>query len=296
MSLGWDENIYNVDFNISRYNGTNGWVAGTTFAMFAPLGPTIPTGSAASWGDAAGPYRPFLDFGDAPATYDPNPLSPACHDTLTPNVSNQRTRLRLGPNEDVEWLKRGLTTVEDNFEDGLPFVPIFAPPSGSYVAQVNVFNNTNANATVIAWLDFNGNGLFDASEACNPLTVPSSPVTQSLFLNWPSTPSSLPNGSFTYLRVRITDQASGMTINNSTGYYDIGEVEDYRVVVDYISLAVDLISFDAKVENNSAVELKWSASEDEDFPGYHVQRSSNSTDWENIGFIPASSLRCNKSL
>ena len=140
-----------------------------------------------------------------------------------------------------------------------------------------------------AWLDFNGNGLFDASEACTPLTVPSSPVTQSLFLSWPSTPSTLPNGSFTYLRVRITDQASGMTINNSTGYYDMGEVEDYRVVVDYGSLAVDLISFDAKVENNSAVELKWTASEDEDFPGYHVQRSSNGTDWENIGFVPASS-------
>ena len=288
VSLGWDESIYNVDFTIGRYNGTTGIVPGTTFTMFAPLGPTIPTGSAASWGDAAGPYRPFLDFGDAPATYDPNPLSPACHDTLTPNVGTQRTKLMLGANEDVEWLKRGLTTVEDNYEDGLPFVPIFAPPSGSYVAQLNVFNNTSANATVCAWLDFNGNGLFDASEAANPITVTSSPLTQSVFLNWPSTPSSLPNGSFTYLRVRITDQASGMTINNATGYYDMGEVEDYMVYVDYIPLAVNLISFDANVENHSRVKLKWSASEDDNFPGYHVQRSNNSTNWENIGFVPAS--------
>ncbi len=37
--------------------------------------------------------------------------------------------MRLGPNEDVEWLKRGFTTVEDNYEDGLPFVPIFSPVS-----------------------------------------------------------------------------------------------------------------------------------------------------------------------
>jgi hypothetical protein len=286
VSLGWDENIYNVDFNISRYNGTNGIVAGTTFTMFAPLGPTIPTGSAASWGDAAGPYRPFLDFGDAPASYDPNPLSPACHDTLTPNIGTQRTKLMLGANEDVEWLKKGVTTVEDNYEDGLPFVPIFSPPNGNYVAQLNVFNNTNANATVCAWLDFNGNGLFDASEAAIPLTIPSSPTTQSVFLSWPSTPSTLPNGSFTYLRIRITDQAAGMTINNATGYYDRGEVEDYMVYVDYIPLAVYLISFDASVNNNS-VKLKWSAGEDEDFPGYHVERSSNGTDWESIGFLPS---------
>jgi len=156
------------------------------------------------------------------------------------------------------------------------------------VAQLNVFNNTNANATVCAWLDFNGNGLFDASEAANPITVPSSGSTQSVFLNWPSTPSSLPNGSYTYLRIRITDQASGMTINNSTGYYDMGEVEDYMVVVDYGPLAVNLISFDASVNNNSAVKLKWSASEDEDFPGYHVERSNNGTEWESIGFLPAS--------
>jgi hypothetical protein len=288
VSLGWDETIYNVDYTVSRYNGTTGLVGGTIFTMIAPLGPTIPTGSAASWGDAAGPYRPFLDFGDAPATYDPDPWSPACHDTLTPNVGTQRTKLRLGGNEDVEWLKRGLTTVEDNYEDGLPFVPLFSPNSGSYVAQVNVFNNTNANATVCAWLDFNGNGTFDPSEACTPLTVSSSPATQSFFLNWPSTPSSLPFGSFTYLRIRITDQASGMTINNSTGYYDMGEVEDYKVVVDYGALAVNLISFDAKVQDNSAVELKWSAIEGEDFPAYHVQRSANGTDWESIGFLPAS--------
>lgn len=287
VSLGWDENIYNVDFTIARYNGTTGMVAGTTFTMFAPLGPTIPTGSAASWGDAAGPYRPFLDFGDAPATYDPDPWSPACHDTLTPTVSGLRTKMMLGPGEDVEWLKKGLTTVEDTYEDGLAFVPIFSPPTGTYTAPVTVFNNTGTNATVCAWLDFNGNGFFDATEAVTPVTVPSSPVPQNVVLNWSGIPSVLPNGSFTYLRIRVTDQASGMTINNSTGYYDIGEVEDYRVIVDYFVLSVNLISFDAIVENNSKVKLKWTADEDEVFPGYEVERSVNGIEWEHVAFVPA---------
>ena len=290
VSIGWDENIYNVDATIARYNGTTGMVAGTTFTITAPIGPTIPTGAAASWGDAAGPYRPFLDFGDAPATYDPNPLSPACHDTLTPTVAGKRTKLILGANEDVEWLKKGVTTVEDNYEDGLPFVPIFSPPTGNYIAPITVFNNTGANATVCAWLDFNGNGLFDASEAVTPITIPSSTLTQSVVLSWSGLSSTLPNGSFTYLRIRITDQASGMTINNSTGYYNIGEVEDYRIVIDYLPLAVNLMSFDAKADNNSNVKLTWTASEDESFPGYEVQRSTNGIDWEPVHFMPAKQI------
>lgn len=288
VSIGWNEMIYNVDATIARYNGTTGMVAGTTFTIFAPIGPTIPTGGAASWGDAAGPYRPFLDFGDAPATYDPDPWSPACHDTLTPNVAGQRTKLQLGANEDVEWLKKGFTTVEDNYEDCLPFVPILSPPNGNYVAPITVFNNTGTNATVCAWLDYNGNGLFDASEAVTPVTIPSSATPQSIVLNWPSISSTLPNGSYTYLRIRITDQASGMTINNSTGYYNIGEVEDYRIVVDYFPLSVNLMSFDAGVENNSKVKLNWAANEHESFPGYEVQRSADGIEWEYVGFLPAS--------
>jgi hypothetical protein len=287
VSIGWDENIYNVDATIARYNGTTGMVAGTTFTINAPIGPTIPTGSAASWGDAAGPYRPFLDFGDAPATYDPDPWSPACHDTLTPTVGGVRTKMKLGANEDVEWLKRGFTTVEDNYEDGLPFVPIFAPPTGNYIAPITVFNSTGANATVCAWLDYNGNGLFDASEGVTPITIPSSNLPQPLVLTWSGITSTLPTGSYTYLRIRITDQASGMTINNATGYYNIGEVEDYRIVVDYIPLAVNLISFNAKAENNSRVKLNWKASEDENFPGYEVQRTSNGIDWEYVNFVTA---------
>lgn len=286
VSIGWDEALYNVDAAISLYNGTNG--VGTPFTITSPLGPTIPTGSAASWGDAAGPYRPFLDFGDAPVTYDPDPWSPACHDTLTPTVSGSRRQMRLGPAEDVEWLKRGFTTVEDNFEDGLAFVPIFSPLLGSYVAQVSVFNNTGSNARLCAWLDFNANGFFDAAESIVPINVPSAPGAQLFWMNWPSTPSPLTTGSFTYLRIRITSASYNMTGANSTGYYDMGEVEDYRVVVDNSVLGIPLLSFDASVVNNKKVKLKWSANEEPGYMGYNVQRSDNGADWEHVAFVPAS--------
>lgn len=285
VSIGWDEELYNVDAVISQYNGTNG--QGTPFTIFAPLGPRIPTGGSASWGDAAGPYRPFLDFGDAPATYDPDPWSPACHDTLTPNIGGRRTKLILGPDEDVEWLKRGFTTLEDNFEDGLSFVPLFSPLSGTYLAQLTVLNTTNANATVCAWLDFNGNGLFDASEGITPINVPSSGAVQNISLSWPGISSSLSMGSYSYLRVRITSAAYGMTASNATGYYDRGEVEDYRVVIEDFPLTVSLLSFDAKLTDAAKIKLAWSASEEANFPGYDVQRSVNGKYWEEIAFVPA---------
>jgi len=287
VSIGWDEKLYNVDADISLYNGTN--AVGTLFPIFAPLGPTIPIGTTnASWGDAAGPYRPFLDFGDAPATYDPDPWSPACHDTLTPTVAGARTKMRLGPNEDLEWLKKGLTSVEDTYEDGLAFVPIFAASSGTYLAQVSVFNNSGSTATLRAWLDFNGNGFFDAAESIAPITVPSSPLTQLFWMNWPSAPSTLTTGSFTYLRIRITSSAYNMTAANSTGYYDMGEVEDYRVVVNNFILAIPSISFDAEPENDSRVKLTWSVKEETDFMSYSAERSANGFDWETLAIMPSS--------
>lgn len=280
VAIGWDEKLYDVDARLALYNGVDRVTA--PFTITAPLGPAIPSNG--SWGDAAGPYRPFLDFGDAPASYDPDPLSPACHDTLTPNVSGRRTRMRLGADEDVEWLKRGFTTVEDNFEDGLAFVPLYTV--GSYLARVSVFNNTGRNARVCAWLDFNGNGIFDPGEGITPINVASSNLTRTVDLVWPNAPSSIPNGGYTYLRIRITDAAFGMGVNNATGYYSMGEVEDYLVRVENFTLPVHLLSFDAKVANPSAVDLDWSVAGEDELAGYDIQRSADGLNWESIAFVP----------
>lgn len=284
VSVGWDEKIYNVDNFIALYNGTN--AMGTKYTITAPLGPTIPTGSAASWGDAAGPYRPFLDFGDAPATYDPDPWSPACHDTLTPTVSGSRRRMVLGNDIDVEWLKRGFTTVEDNYEDGLSFVPILSPVTGYYSVRVRAFNNTNLPARIVAWLDFNGNAVFDPEEGITPILVPSSNIPQEFDLVWSGIPEILIPGEYTYLRIRITRSTYNMTQNHPTGYYDMGEVEDYRVVVDNGVLPIHLINFDLKYREDHTVAIKWEAEEELNFPGYELQRSADGYNWELIHFIP----------
>lgn len=272
VAIGWDERIYNVDGNIVQYNGTNG-TTGSTYAITST--PAIPGGG--SWGDAAEAFRPFLDFGDAPATYDPGGGDPAVHDTST-------TVLRIGSSVSDEWLKRGVSASNDTYDDGISFVPILSPGTGSYLAQVSVFNNTGSNATLIAWLDYNDNGVFDASEGISQ-TVSSSASAQNLWLYWSGFSTPLANGSYTYLRVRITSSSNGMTTSNPTGYFPDGEVEDYRITVDNFPLAVNLLSFNAKIVGKNKVQTNWIMLDEEGVVGYEIERSSDNSNWNSISIL-----------
>lgn len=278
LAIDWAENVYNQG-NISlpspstgfivpyNYNGTVNGAQNFTVT----LNGVPPNGS---WGDCSEAFRPLCDFGDAPASYDPDPWSPAVHE--------RDTALRIGPTFDREWNKISsvLADADGADEDGLAFVPVFASSSGTYLAQVSVYNNTGGNATLIAWLDYNGNGTFDAGETCQAIPpIPSSPLAQNRFLFWPSAPSTLPNGSFTYLRIRITKAVNGMTAANATGYYEDGETEDYRVLVDDFPMKVNLLSFNAQVIADDKVKLDWVTSGEENFNGYEVQRSADHINW-----------------
>jgi hypothetical protein len=281
VSVDWTGQIYNVGSpssiaagTIAPYNLTNNVGTGQTMTYD---GVTV----VGSWGDAGEAFRPFCDFGDAPASYDPDPWSPAVHE--------RDTSLRLGATFDREWLKTSSVdaTADGSDEDGIGTVPIFDPTSNTYTIQVSVYNNTDTVATVIGWLDYNGNGLFDAAEASVPVAVAPGAVPQVVYLNWTGIFSSMPIGSYTYLRIRLASASYGMNITNSTGYYDGGETEDYRVIVDNTILPTTLLSFDAKAISNGNVELAWTASEVISFPGYEIQRSPDDTHWENVAFVPA---------
>lgn len=282
VSVDWTGQLYNVGSpssiaagTIAPYNGTNNVGPAKTMTYD---GVTV----VGSWGDAAEAFRPFCDFGDAPDTYDPDPWSPA--------VNERDTSLRLGPTFDREWLKTSSpdATADGSDEDGINTVPLFDPTQSTYTTAVTVYNNTGGNATVIGWLDYNGNGFFDSFEASVPVIVSSGgPSLQTIYLNWTGISSTLPSGSFTYLRIRVASTVYGMNETKSTGYYDGGETEDYRVIVDNTVLPVSIISFDAVVENNSKVNLQWLAYEGAEFKGYEIERSQNGTDWETVGFVPA---------
>lgn len=282
--LDWQGNIYNIGSSgaagipgtTGLYNGTNNQGA-TQNISFNSV-----DFSGGSWGDAAEAFRPFCDFGDAPATYDPDPWSPAVHE--------RDTAIHIGATWDREWNKSSsaLADADGSDEDGLPYVPIFSPGYGNYLVRVTLYNNTGEDATVIAWLDYNGNGVFDAGEACQTQpALASMPVNQYRWLYWPYAPTPLSNGSFTYLRIRLVKSSSGMTDSDPTGYYENGETEDYRVPVDNYPLAVNLLSFDAQKASSNKVKITWSAAEDINLSYYEVQRSSNARDWSHLTFVGA---------
>lgn len=281
-AMTWSESLYYFRSNgsgisgIGTYNeaGVNGAITNITVAS----GPAWP-GNA---GDASDPFRPKCDFGDAPATYDPY-VTPA---TQSPAVHERTDSIRLGATWDLEYWKRG-TTGTDDTDDGIPSPAILPPGAGSsYVVQVSAYNNSGTNATMIAWLDYNGNGTFDAAEAITPITVPSSASAQNFWLYWASSPNTFANGTYTYLRVRITSASAGMTSSHATGFFTNGEVEDYRILVDNFPLATHLLNFDAVTESKK-VKLNWSATEDAGTLGYEIERSNDNISWNKIETVHA---------
>jgi energy-coupling factor transporter transmembrane protein EcfT len=276
--MSWNGNMYMIYDSVWLYN--NGVISSRQqITVVSVPGDPVPPAWAGNAGDASDPFRPKGDFGDAPASYDPNPNMPAYHE--------RSEAIRLGDTWDREWLKKGVTGVEDT-DDGLVYVPILSPNGSNtvYVAAVDVYNNSGANATLIAWLDYNDNGVFDASEACTPITVPSSASMQSFNLYWPAFTTPLTSGEYTFLRIRITAASAGMTAAHATGYFVNGEVEDYEVYVDNYPLSVTHLLFNAQSMNDNSVKLTWTATEEVNTPGYEIQRSSDSRNWEQVALIP----------
>lgn len=288
-SIDWQGNMYNIGApsgtdpgQATTYNGTDG--EGSPVIMTHYGVPLV-----GSWGDAAEAFRPLCDFGDAPASFDPDPWSPA--------VNERDTALRIGSNIDIEWLTRGQSAAADldNFDDGVATVTIFSNLYSTYQVQVDVYNNTSGDATLMGWLDWNGNGVFDAGEASAAQTISPLAGTQQVYLSWTGISSTLNTGDITYLRIRLTSAVNGMDVNDATGWLADGETEDYPVSVQNIVLPVHLLSFEAKAINNQAVQLNWKAISDEAFEGYAVERSRDGNSWSQIGFVSATASQAIQS-
>lgn len=280
--MNWNGQLYFIRDSVGLYNenGTNSSTRYQAVVQTVP-GDPAPPGWVGGAGDASDPFRPKCDFGDAPASYDPY-SDPT---TQSPAVHERSELIRLGTTWDREFWKRG-TAGTDDTDDGLPYAPIMAPGGGGYIAQVTAFNNSGSNATLIAWLDYNGNGTFDAAESITPITVPSSASAQNFYLYWPSTTNSFTNGQYTYLRIRITASSAGMTTAHATGYFTNGEVEDYRVLVDNFPLATHFLDFTA-IPSVNKVQLTWKSTEDMNTYEYVIERSGDNENWQKIGSVSA---------
>jgi len=228
------------------------------------------------WRDAGEAFRPKVDFGDTPATYDPASADPAVHE-ITPLLS-------LGSNSNNEWSFRGQTALanSDSFDDEMQIGSLVNPSAGTFFTQIDYLNNTDAPATICAWVDFNNNGLFDTNEGQIQTNLPSSASTQTVYFNWTGVSTPLTNGQNTYVRFRVTSMANGMSTAIATGFFDNGEVEDYRVIVAAFTLETNLVTFTAVKTETDKVSLSWEVAEEKAGTIYTAQRSADGRIWKNI--------------
>jgi len=276
VAVDWTEKIYNTGAAATSSTGTivpytNGTI--NTAQQYAiTIGAVSPSGS---WGDATGSFKPKADFGDAPASFDADPLAPAMHEI--------DANLRLGTTFDEEWNKTASANADADGgdEDGLAYVALLNQNSGNYYTQVNVYNNTGTNATLAAWVDFNNNGIFETGEGITKTVITSS-VNQVVDLNWTGIVNSLAAGTNVYLRIRLTSAANNMTTANPTGYFGNGEVEDYKVIVNYTPLDVTIVDFSAKKIADEKASIKWRVSDEVAGTKYELQRSKDHQTWTTI--------------
>jgi hypothetical protein len=139
---------------------------------------------------------------------------------------------------------------------------------------------------MVAWLDYNFNGVFEPGEGRIITTIPSSASTQLVALNWPSFWVGYYPTASTWLRIRLTSTANGMTTSNMNGWAANGEVEDYPVIMG-ILLARNLVSFTAGLNSKKAVDLNWTLNTPPNFVRTVIERSKNSTQWDSLSTVNA---------
>lgn len=169
------------------------------------------------------------DFSDAPATYG------------APKHLIDCDRLRIGLLVDSEvgavpstFARTDDTTGLDD-EDGIVVPPSFAfgGPQTISVNVINITNTTGKVATLYAWIDFSGDGMFQATEFTSVSVA--NGFTGTKTLTW-SNINIVSNVTEHYMRIRLTTNNlsdNGLTINVDERSFlsaTDGEVEDYRCV------------------------------------------------------------------
>ena len=274
LSAIYNGNIYRVKSSIALYNN-NGSIGSATAITATSCSPAW-SGDA---GDASDPFKPKCDFGDAPSTYDPVALSPAANQKACNNST-----LRIGSAWGDEWSKISSTDASaDDEEDGIGTVTTMVSDGAAYnhVQDLVVLNNTGATAYLGGWLDYDADGLFEASEGVI-ITIPSSASPQTVSLAWngitvaPNTPNS-------FLRVRLYSGA--LSSSDATGWLADGETEDYPVISQSMPLTIQLLDFRATLTSNRNVSLNWIADADPEDRGFEVERSADQISWKKIAFV-----------
>ncbi|WP_299625023.1 GEVED domain-containing protein, partial [uncultured Tenacibaculum sp.] len=236
MFMDADEFIYGIQNNTGVVYRMDLNVSPPTIVEFSTSVPT-----ATNDGLACKNARVNLDYGDAPESYGTVLVASGVggprHLINNYDEVNNTSSLSLGSTVDSETDGFDSLAIGDNNdgindEDALVLVPDIDLNSSSYTLNIPYVNTTGSDATIYAWIDFDGNGIFDDNEEFISTTTSSGSSTASL--TW-SYPGDITIGT-TYMRLRITsdtltDAASGGSDDRALGVATDGEVEDYQIEI-----------------------------------------------------------------
>ncbi len=137
----------------------------------------------------------------------------------------------VAPDSDPGNLQKAGAMIDDisntgaiDDEEGVTIFPGLYTLATSYSLTVTVTNNTNTDATLSGWIDFNKNGVFELNERVQAVIAPGA---TSATLTWTGI-AGLTSGD-TYARFRIATDL--LQVEDATGIAGSGEVEDYKVII-----------------------------------------------------------------
>jgi hypothetical protein len=235
--------IYWLDISVETTNGLWGWKTTTNHWNDDAVWADLPVTNLNQWHELLSPtnefesldlafiineHEPEVDWGDAPdPTYPTLNLSGGANHTILPGMY-----LGMGVDGEPDGQPNGTATGDDQNINGLGGIA-FPPGDEDGVAFTQLVPGLPATITVTAsmagnldaWIDYNGNGSWDASEQ---LTGASIPLLAGANLINITVPASATPTLSTFARFRYSS-AGGLA---PAGPAPDGEVEDYEVMID----------------------------------------------------------------
>ena len=178
--------------------------------------------------------EPSDEFGDAPDSYQTLALSIGAAHTIVEGVY-----MGTAPDGDDDGFHDGIDdsagkALDDASDDGvLTFTTLDADLSTSYSITVNATSINDKGATLIGWIDFDRDGVFQADEASNPAAVATNAYETNVTLNWPTIGGAGPDIVFgtSYARIRMVNDDEIILAGDYAGSKSSGEVEDYSLQI-----------------------------------------------------------------
>ena len=174
--------------------------------------------------------EPSNEYGDAPDSYQTLASSNGAAHTIIEGVFMGTT-----PSGDQNGFVDGVddsagTAGDDASDDGvLTFPTLDANLSTSYSITVNATSINGLDSTIRGWIDFDGDGQFQADEASDAVTLSAGSYETNVTLSWPTIGGVGPDIVMgeTFARIRMVNGAEVLAAGDFAGSKASGEVEDY---------------------------------------------------------------------